>query len=107
MDLLYLRMHQPLTKAYVQRVQQHIGKLDYTLKDLQETGLMMSSADYIKSGGETDLRSSCTDVVWYALNSNIAQCLDSGFFIADINGISKRSKTLDVVEKFIYEQGRN
>ena len=27
--------------------------------------------------------------------------------ITTINGVSKRSKTLDVVEKFIYEQGRN
>jgi len=107
MDLIHLRMHQPLTKAYIQRVQQHVDNRDYTIKDLQETGLMMSSVDYEKSGGEVTLRPSCTDVVWYAINNHIAQCLDSGFFIADINGVSKRSKTLEVVEKFIYEQGRS
>lgn len=110
-SLLYLKMHQPHNRALIQRLQQLIGMEEPNIKDFQETGLMMSRQDFEKSanptGDETiDLRNNCTDVVWYALTGQIIECLDSGYFIGEANGYTKRSKTLDVVEQFIFENGR-
>ena len=110
-SLLYLKLHQPHHRALIRRLQQVMGIDEPTFKDFQETGLMMSRQDFEKSanptGDETiELRSNCTDVVWYAMTGQIIEGLDSGFFIGEANGHTKRSKTLDVVEKFIFENGK-
>lgn len=110
-SLLYLKMHQPQNRALIQRLQQLASKDEPNFKDFQETGLMMSRQDFEKStnplGDLTiELRSNCTDVVWYAMTGQIIECLDSGYFIGESNEYSKRSKTLDVVEQFIFENGK-
>jgi len=104
MNSLHLKLHHPEHRSLIQRIQQISDKDTHTFKDFQETGLMIPRESFEKTMGGVNLRPSCTMVVWYALNHAIIQGLDSGFFIADSKGGSKRSKTLDVVEKFIYEQ---
>ena len=110
-SLLYLKMHQPHNRALIQRLQQLVSVEQPTFKDFQETGLMMSRQDFEKSANPTgdatlDLRINCTDVVWYAMTGQIIEGLDSGYFVGEANGYTKRSKTLDVVEQFIFENGR-
>jgi hypothetical protein len=107
MDTLYLKLHHPELRSLIQRIQQISDKDTHTFKDFQETGLMMPRRRFEKTMGGVKLRPSCNMVIWYMLNNAIIQGLDSGFFIADTENGHKRSKTLDVVEKFIYEQGSN
>ena len=110
-SLLYLKLHQPHNRLLIQRLQQLKSIEEPTFKDFQETGLMMPRHDFEKSANPTgeeplELRSNCTDVVWYAMTGQIIEGLDSGFFVGEANGYTKRSKTLDVVEQFIFENGR-
>lgn len=107
MNSLYLKLNHPEHRSLIQRIQRISDKDTHTFKDFQDTGLMIPRDQFEKTMGGVDLRPSCTVVVWYALNNAIIQGLDSGFFITDSAGENKRSKTLDVVEKFIYEQGEN
>ena len=110
-SLLYLKLHQPHNRLLIQRLPQLKSIEEPTFKDFQETGLMMPRHDFEKSANPTgeetlELRSNCTDVVWYAMTGQIIEGLDSGFFVGEANGYTKRSKTLDVVEQFIFENGR-
>lgn len=107
-SLLYLKLHQPQNRALIQRLQQLTSIEEPTFKDFQETGLMMSRQDFVKSAEVTgddqmELRDNCTDVMWYAMTGQTIECLDSGYFIGEANGYTKRSKTLDVVEQFMFD----
>ena len=101
--MIYIKMHKPENKAYIQRVQQILDNDNHTFKEFQSTGLFIPSDEDEVIDDSQSLHPECQDVVWYALGGNIIQGLKSGYFITSCDGINKRSKTLEVLEKFIYE----
>lgn len=102
--MIYIKMHKPENKAYIQRVQQILDSDDPTLKEFQSTGLFIPRDEYETLDSSLILHANCKDVVWYALGNKVIQGLKSGYFIIYRDGKSKRSKTLEVIEKFIYEK---
>tara|TARA_Y100001980_G_C14479690_1_gene258395 strand:- start:11 stop:358 length:348 start_codon:yes stop_codon:yes gene_type:complete len=107
-SLLWLKMHHPDKRKFIQRIQQILSIDKPTLSDFQDTGLMMNRQSFESSCDpnqmdDIQLRHNCTDVIWYAMTWQIVECLDSGYFVGDANGKSKRSKTLDVVEQFLFK----
>ena len=101
--MIYVKMHKPENRAYIQRVQQILDHESPNFKQFQSTGLFIPREEYEEVDDVNTLHPECQDVVWYAMGGNIIQGLKSGYFIASCDGIHKRSKTLEVVEKFIYE----
>lgn len=103
MDLVYLKLHKPEYKQFVQRVQPHLDLPNPSIEDFRETGLVMPPKEYESMGGEHYLQHDCTSLIWYALGAGVVQHLKSKLFYAETeNDGSYVDPSLKAVEEFLF-----
>ena len=103
MDLIYLKLHKPEYKRFVQRVQRHLNLPNPTIKDFRETGLVMPPKEYESVCGEHAIHHDCTSLIWYALGAGIVQHLKSGvFYVETEDDGSHVSPSLKEAEEFLF-----
>ena len=86
----------------IQKMQQKIdGEL--SIKDLTETGMIMTRESFEKSYKNPPvLDNKCKDVMTY-IGKNYIQMLSNGFYLFDYPTVkSKRSKKIEVVEEALF-----
>jgi len=86
----------------IQKMQQKIdGEL--SIKDLTETGMIMTRESFEKSyRNPPALDTKCKDVMTY-IGKNYIQMLSNGFYLFDYPTVkSKRSKKIEVVEEALF-----
>jgi hypothetical protein len=86
----------------IQKLQQ---KLDsgLSVKDLQETGLIVTKADFVKRfKNPPTLHKKCKDVMTY-IGGNYIQMLSDGNYLFDYKSLKpKRSKKLEILEEALF-----